>query len=392
MYFDFNEEKLSSLIDKAKDTGIDTFVLDDGWFGHRNNDKSSLGDWFVNKEKLQGGLKPIIDRCKANNLKFGIWIEPEMISEDSELYRLHSDWAVKCPSREPMRSRTQLVLDMGRREVIDYLKSVLSDLLDNNDVSYVKWDMNRNITENFSNALPANRAKEFSHRYVLGLYELCEYLNTRYPHILFEGCAGGGGRFDPAMLYYFPQIWASDNTDADERTKIQYGTTYCYPLSSMSCHVSVCPNHETNRMISMYTRGNIASLGAFGYELDLAKMSDEEYSMIKEQTELYRKNEHLILSGDMFRLDNPYDSNYFGMAVMNKEKTKGIACFYQSLTSQSHGIKRFKLKGLDPNTVYKVSGLEYELTSEGSTFMNLGIQFNKIKFDFYSVMFSITAV
>ena len=392
MYFDFNETKLIQMIDKAKGTGIDTFVLDDGWFGHRDDDKTSLGDWFVNENKLKGGLKPIIDRCKANGLKFGIWIEPEMISEDSELYKKHSDWAVKCPNRQPMRSRHQLVLDMSRKEVVEYLKEVLTDLLDNNEVHYVKWDMNRNITENFSNALPAERAKEFSHRFVLGLYELSEYLTTRYPHILFEACAGGGGRFDPAMLYYFPQIWASDNTDAEERTRIQYGTSYCYPLSSMSCHVSVCPNHETNRMISMYTRGNIASFGAFGYELDLSKMNEEEYAMIKEQTELYRRNEDLILSGDMYRLINPFEGNNFGMAVLNKEKTRGMACFFQKLASQGLTVNRFKIMGLDPEKTYKISGLDYELVAEGSIFMNMGIQINKIKFDFSSIMFEIIAV
>ena len=391
-YFDFNEEKLFTMIDKAKDTGIDTFVLDDGWFGHRDNDKSSLGDWFVNETKLKGGLKPIIDRCKANGLKFGLWFEPEMISEDSELYKKHSDWAVKCPNREPVRSRHQLVLDMGRREVIDYLKGVFDNILQNNEISYVKWDMNRNITENFSNSLPADRQKEFSHRFVLGLYELSEYVTTKYPKVLFEGCSGGGGRFDPGMLYYFPQIWASDNTDADERTKIQYGTSLCYPLSSMTCHVSVCPNHETNRMISMNTRGNIAFLGGFGYELDLSKMSEEEYDMISEQTRLYRKNEELILSGDLYRLESPFEGNTFAMAVMNKEKTRGIACFYQCLTSQSSGIKRFKLNGLKPESIYKVVSDDYELIAEGSTFMNLGIQFNKIKHDFASIMFEITII
>ena len=263
-YFGFDNEKLFAIIDEAAKLGIDTFVLDDGWFGKRNDDKSGLGDWFVNNKKLKGGLKPIIDRCKKNGMKFGLWFEPEMISEDSDLYRAHPDWAIKKEGVEPCRGRNQLVLDFTRKEIVDYVFNAVSKVLKENDISYVKWDKNRDITENFSASLLADRQGEFLHRYTLGFYDLAERLISAFPDVFFEGCAGGGGRFDGGALYYFPQIWTSDDTDGLERTKIQWGTSMCYPVSAMSCHVSACPNHQTQRITPFETRGVIASLGATG--------------------------------------------------------------------------------------------------------------------------------
>lgn len=275
-YFDFDREKLFSIIDEAARLGADTFVLDDGWFGKRNDDKSGLGDWYVNENKLKGGLTPLIERCKQNGLRFGLWIEPEMISEDSNLYRAHPDWAIGKINITPCRWRNQLVLDFSRKEIVDFAYDAISKILKENDISYVKWDKNRDMTEFYSSSLPPERQGEFAHRYTLGFYDLAERLTRAFPNIFFEGCAGGGGRFDGGALYYFPQIWTSDNTDALERTKIQWGTSMCYPVSGMSCHVSACPNHQTQRTTPFATRGAIASIGATGYELDLTKLSNSE--------------------------------------------------------------------------------------------------------------------
>ncbi|MGN1061855.1 MAG: alpha-galactosidase, partial [Candidatus Scatosoma sp.] len=262
-YFNFDSEKLVDLIDRAAVLGIDTFVLDDGWFGKRNDDTSGLGDWKVNEEKLAGGLCAVIGRCKERGMKFGIWFEPEMISEDSDLYRSHPDWAIRKAGTEPVRGRNQLVLDFTRKEVVNYIFDAVSKILRDNDISYVKWDMNRSLCECYSEAMPSDEQGEFMHRYVLGVYDLAERLEAAFPDVFFEGCASGGGRFDAGMLYYFPQIWTSDDTDAYERTKIQWGTSMCYPVSAMSCHVAVCPSHQTRRNTPLATRGAVASLGAF---------------------------------------------------------------------------------------------------------------------------------
>ncbi|MDE6273878.1 MAG: alpha-galactosidase, partial [Clostridiales bacterium] len=321
-YFDFNNEKLFAIIDEAAKLGVDTFVLDDGWFGKRDNDRSGLGDWFVNEEKLAGGLKTVINRCKQKGLHFGLWFEPEMVNEDSDLFRAHPDWAISKDGVVPVRSRNQLVLDFTRKEVVDYAFAAVSKILKENDISYVKWDMNRFITEIYTDALPAHRQGEFMHRYILGVYDLAERLTSAFPEVFFEGCASGGGRFDAGMLYYFPQIWTSDDTDAFERTKIQWGTSYCYPVSAMSCHVSACPNHQTRRVTPLNTRGAVASLGATGYELDLSKLSEEEKKEVKEQIKQYKKIDELVLKGDLYRLCNPFESNYFAMLLVSKDKSQ----------------------------------------------------------------------
>ena len=323
-YFNFDNEKLFAIIDEAAKLGIDTFVLDDGWFGKRDDDKSGLGDWFVNNKKLKGGLKPVIDRCKKNGMKFGLWFEPEMISEDSDLYRAHPDWAIKKEGVEPCRGRNQLVLDFTRKEIVDYVFNAVSKVLKENDISYVKWDKNRDITENFSASLLADRQGEFLHRYTLGFYDLAERLISAFPDVFFEGCAGGGGRFDGGALYYFPQIWTSDDTDGLERTKIQWGTSMCYPVSAMSCHVSACPNHQTQRITPFKTRGAIASLGATGYELDLTKLTAEEKEQVKEQIANYKRIDGLVLNGDLFRLANPFETDYFCEMIVAKDKTEAV--------------------------------------------------------------------
>ena len=375
-YFQFNNENLFAIIDEAAKSGIDTFVLDDGWFGKRDDDKSGLGDWFVNESKLQGGLRAVIERCKQNGLKFGLWFEPEMISEDSELYRAHPDWAIKKEGVTPCRSRNQLVLDFTRKEVVDYVYRTIADILKNNDISYVKWDKNRNITENYSAFLPADRQGEFAHRYVLGFYELAERLTSNFPDVFFEGCAGGGGRFDGGALYYFPQIWTSDDTDGLERTKIQWGTSICYPVSSMSCHVSACPNHQTRRITPFETRGAIASLGATGYELDLTKLSDDEKAQVKEQIKNYKQIEALVLEGDLYRLSDPFISNYFCEMLVAKDKTQAYVVGERFRGDPSDHDRVLKLCGLDKDKTYLLK--ECGIKASGKALMSAGVLYPRL--------------
>lgn len=308
-YFDFDDEKILAIAAQAAKLGIDMMVLDDGWFGKRDHDDSGLGDWFVNTKKLRGGLPELIKKINGLGMKFGLWFEPEMISEDSELYRKHPDWALQIPGRKPARGRCQLVLDMGREEVRDYLFDCISGILESANIEYIKWDFNRSIADFYSHALPAARQGEGHHRFVLGLYDLLERLVSRYPQVLFEGCSGGGGRFDAAMLYYTPQIWCSDDTDAIERLEIQYGTSFFYPISAVGSHVSICPNHQTGRTTPLHTRGVVAMAGSFGYELDLNLLSEEEKEQVKEQVETFRRFDTLIHDGDYYRLTGPYDND-----------------------------------------------------------------------------------
>lgn len=375
-YFDFDNEKLFKIIDEAGKSGIDTFVLDDGWFGQRNSDKCALGDWYVNEDKLQGGLYSVINRCKQNGLKFGLWIEPEMISEDSDLYRAHPDWAIGKKGVEPARWRNQLILDFTRNDVVDYIYGVMYEILNKYDISYVKWDKNREMTEFFSQALPNDRQGEFCHRYTLGFYDLAERLTKAFPNIFFEGCAGGGGRFDGGALYYFPQIWTSDATDALERTKIQWGTSICYPLSSISCHVSDCPNHHTGRTTSFETRGAIASLGATGYELDLSKLSDDEKAQVKEQVDAYKKIDELILKGDLFRLSDPFNTNYFCEMVVSKDKTQAYVVGERFRTEPNDHDRVLYLNGLDDDKIYIIE--ELSVTVSGKALKNVGVLYPRV--------------
>lgn len=370
-YFDVNEEKLFAIIDEAALLGADTFVLDDGWFARRNADNCSLGDWYANLDKFPGGLKGIIDKCKSVGLKFGLWLEPEMVSEDSDLYRAHPDFAIAKRGTEPCRSRNQLVLDLTKREVVDYLVGVISRLLAENDISYIKWDKNRDMTEFYSDGLAADRQGEFQHRYTLGFYELADRLTSAFPDVLFEGCAGGGGRFDGGVLYYFPQIWTSDGTDCYDRAKIQYGTSLCYPTSAMSCHVSACPNHQTGRVTPLKTRGAIASLGATGYELDPGALTEKEKEQVKKQIRDYRGIDELVLSGDLYRLIDPFGVERFAEMLVSKDKTRAYVvgeCF----RAEPCGHDRImKLAGLNEDYEYEIE--ELGLTASGKALMNAGL-------------------
>ncbi len=370
-YFNFNNQRLMAIMDEIAGTGIDTFVLDDGWFGKRDSDNSGLGDWTVNTNKLEGGLDTIIDYAHSKGLKFGLWFEPEMISPDSDLYRAHPDYAVAVPGRTPCRSRNQLMLDLTREDVRENVASQINKILKEHDISYVKWDYNRNMSDMYTLSLPAERQGEFAHRYALGVYDLCERIVKANPNIFFEGCSGGGARFDPAMLYYFPQIWTSDDSDAEERTRIQYGTSIVYPLSSMSCHVSICPNHQTGRTESFKTRGDIAHLGATGYELDTTMLSEEDKKLIKEQTEEYISCEGLILDGDLYRIENPFEGNYFTVGVVSKDKSSAIMLSYCRMAQPNPFTRRVKMAGLDPDKTYFVR--ELGISCSGKTLMNVGI-------------------
>ena len=355
-YFDFDEKKILDIAKEASKIGIDMFVLDDGWFGKRDSDNSGLGDWYVNENKIKGGLATLISKINDLGMKFGIWFEPEMVSEDSNLYREHPEWAIKIPGRNPMRSRYQLVLDMSNPEVIEYLYNSISDILKNNNIEYVKWDMNRSISDWYSTCLPSSRQGEQPHRYILGLYELLERLITDFPYILFEGCSGGGGRFDAGMLYYSPQIWCSDNTDAHERTFIQYGTSFFYPISTVGSHVSAVPNHQTGRITSLDTRGIVAMAGSFGYELDLSTLTEEEKETMKEQVKKYRQYQLLIHNGDYYRLTNPHNSRI--AAWQWNDNTNGNVLVQGVVFRAVANMVRDKIKlmGVDALAKYKLKG------------------------------------
>lgn len=310
-YFNFDGKVLLDIAREASKMDLDMLVLDDGWFGKRDDDYSGLGDWFVNEKKLGCSLKELSAQIHEMGLSFGLWFEPEMISEDSDLYRAHPEWAMVVPGREPIRGRSQLVLDMSREDVVEYLKERLFDIMDSADIRYIKWDMNRSLALAYGELFPRERQGELRHRYVLGLYEVMEALLARYPNLLLEGCSGGGGRFDAGMLYYAPQIWCSDNTDAIERLKIHYGTSFGYPMSAVSAHVSVCPNEQNGRVTPLKTRGICAMQGAFGYELDLGKMTEAEKEEVKAQVKTFKKHYKLFQFGDYYRISSPFENGDF---------------------------------------------------------------------------------
>lgn len=370
MYFSLNEEKINKFINDCAGLGIDTMVLDDGWFGRRDNDDSSLGDWFVDKKKFPNGLGGIIETCRKNNMKFGIWFEPEMVSPDSELFRTHPDWCIHVKGRQPIEARQQLILDMSRKEVVGYLFESISKILSEYDISYVKWDMNRNITDNGSDWL-YGRQGEHAHRYILGVYELMDRLTKAYPDVFFEGCSGGGGRFDFGILYYMPQIWTSDDSDAIERLRIQYGTSYVYPPSTMVAHVSACPNHQTGRVTPFKTRGEVAQMCNFGYELDVGLLSEEERKQIISQTAKHRELEDLIKNGRYFRLLNPFEGKLCAWELVSGEKDKAFVTLVSVQKTANDKGFYLKLKGLDPDAVYTVS--QMDTTLYGATLMNVGI-------------------
>ena len=355
-YFNFDTEKLIDIAREASKDGIEMLVMDDGWFGHRSFDDSSLGDWYVNEDKIKGGLKHLVDEVNKLGMKFGIWFEPEMISPDSDLYRAHPDWAIQIPGREPGLSRQQLVLDITRKEVEDYTYESVAKILRSANIEYVKWDMNRQLTDIGSIQLPADQLGEFYHRYVLALYRLQERLITEFPKLLLENCSGGGARFDPGMFFYSPQIWCSDDTDAIERLAIQEGTALVYPLSTMGAHVSVCPNHACGRVTPFKTRGYVALSGTFGYELDITKLPPEERAMIPGQVALYKKFSDLVRNGDYNRIASYSENNeYDCWASIAKDKSKALVTFVQVLNHPNYKTRFIKINGLKPDAKYCVT-------------------------------------
>ena len=389
-YFDFDTEKLLSIAKKASELGIEMLVMDDGWFGHRNDDNTSLGDWQVNESKIKGGLKYLVDEVNRLGMKFGIWFEPEMISPDSELYREHPDWAIKIPGREPSLCRNQYVLDLTRKEIRDYAYECVAKILHSANIEYVKWDMNRQLSDIGSVALPADRQGELYHRYVLGLYEMQERLITEFPHLLLENCSGGGARFDPGMLYYSPQIWCSDDTDAIERLKIQEGTALIYPLSTMGAHVSDCPNHTVGRVTPFETRGHVALAGTFGYELDITKIPQEDREMIPKQVAMYHKYNDLVREGDYYRIASYQENHYYDCyEVVSKDKKEALVTFVQVLNRPNYHSRRIFLKGLDPEKNYRIEG--EDKVYAGDSLMYAGLQIPNPWGDFQSKLLHLTA-
>ena len=370
-YFDFDAPKLLGLADAAADLGMELFVLDDGWFGKRDDSTSSLGDWYPNEEKLKGTLKELAEKINAKGLKFGLWIEPEMTNKDSDLYRAHPDWLLAEQGKRICHSRTQYVLDFSKKEVSEYIGDMLENLLAEVPVSYIKWDMNRTFSEVFSNGNDREYQGKVCHKYILGVYELYERLTSRFPHVLFESCASGGARFDPGMLYYAPQGWTSDDTDAIERLKIQYGTSMVYPVSCMGSHVSASPNHQTNRVTPLETRADVAYFGTFGYELDLLKLGEEDKAEIRRQIAFMKEKRDLIQKGTFYRLKSPFEGNETAWMIVSEDQKKALVGYYRVMQPVNVGFKRLKLKGLKEDTCYKVSGYAYDCY--GDELMQVGM-------------------
>lgn len=377
-YFNFDTDKLIDIAREASKLGIEMLVMDDGWFGHRDSDNSSLGDWFVYEKKLNGGLKYLVDEVNKLGMKFGIWFEPEMISPDSELYKAHPDWAIQIKGRPLTLCREQYVLDYSRKEVRDHVYGMMKKILDSANIEYIKWDMNRQLTEVGSATLPAERQRELWHRYVLGVYDLMDRLTTDYPHILLENCSGGGARFDPGMLYYSPQIWCSDDTDAVERLKIQHGTSMCYPCSAMGAHVSDCPNHTVGRNTPFKTRGHVAMVGTFGYELDVTRIPQEDRDAIPAQIEEFNKFNKLVRTGDHYRIGNMFEDNTWdAWEFVAKDKSEALFEFVQVLARPNERSRRIKLKGLEPEAYYYEES-EPDKKISGAALMNAGINIAKM--------------
>ena len=359
-YFDFNTEKIVKIAEKAASLGVEMMVLDDGWFGTRNDDNQGLGDWVVNCEKLPGGLDPLIEQINALGMKFGLWIEPEMVNENSQLYRTHPDWALTLPGRKPAMGRNQLVLDLSRPEVVDYLAEAIGKLLREHHIEYIKWDMNRSMSDVYSRAFPAEQQGEIMHRYMLGVYALAERLTQGFPEVLFEGCAGGGGRFDAGMLCYYPQIWCSDDTDAIERLTIQHGTSFGYPVCTMGAHVSACPNHQTGRTTPIDTRAVVAMSGTFGYELDLGKLKRAECTAVKNQIKRFKRLNDLIRTGDYYRLTDPAENAYFTAWQFAAEDGSEALLNLVVTHPQANPLPiHLCFRGLEEDAVYELDGIDY---------------------------------
>ena len=383
-YFDFDAKSLMDLAREAKALGMDMLVLDDGWFGKRNDDTSGLGDWVPNEKKLGCSLAELSDRIHGEGLKFGLWVEPEMISEDSDLYRAHPEWALADPDRKPVVGRNQLVLDMSRQDTQDYLFDALSSILDKTRIEYIKWDFNRAVANYYSHALPAERQGEVAHRFVLGIYSLLDRLLERYPDLLIEGCSGGGGRFDAGMLYYTPQIWCSDDTDAIERLEIQRGTSYGYPLRTVGSHVSACPNHQTGRTVPMKTRGVVAQSGTFGYELNPALLSEEERTEIREQIRTFRRLHPVLAEGDYYRLEEIGETkDYSAWMFVSPDRKEAVVNLVMTHVRANSRFPHLRLQGLDPERLYRAE--ETGETLSGAALMFGGYTYTQQNGDYPSV-------
>ena len=390
-YFDFDTDKLIDIAKKASKLGIEMLVMDDGWFGNRFDDNRALGDWNVNEDKLKGGLNYLVSKVNELGMKFGIWFEPEMISPDSDLYREHPDWAIGIPGRTPTRSRNQYVLDLSRREVIEHTYESVAKILRSANIEYVKWDMNRQLTDLYSAKLPKERMGELSHRYVLAVYELQGRLLEEFPNLLLENCSGGGARFDPGMLYFSPQIWCSDDTDAIERLSIQEGTALIYPLSTMGAHVSDCPNHTVGRVTPFETRGHVALAGTFGYELDVTKIPEEDVAMIPDQVGMYHKYNDLVREGDYYRVASYSDNKFYDCyGVVSKDKKEALFTYVQVLNRPNVHSRKIYLKGLDPLKNYRIN--DEDRVYSGDVLMKAGLLINNLWGDFKSILISLREV
>lgn len=390
-YFNFNAEKLLKIAESAKSIGADTFVLDDGWFGQRNNDVSSLGDWKVNEEKLGCSLKELISRIDGLGMKFGIWFEPECISENSELYRTHPEFCLQAPGRKGSLSRHQWVIDMGNPAAVDCIFDMMCAVLDENPIDYVKWDFNRHLSDVYSSVLDSTRQGEAAHRFMLGTYDLLERLNNRYPDLLIEGCSGGGGRFDLGMLYYCPQIWTSDNTDPICRLEIQYGTSFCYPVSAMGSHITASPNHQTNRSTPIKTRSCVAMAGSYGFELDLTKLNDEEIAFLNSETAEFKRLAPLMLNGDYYRLTD-LSGEAVAWELVSEKKDHALITAVQTHARCNAKPFTVKAEGLDYSGVYRVTvdGVVLNEPYTGCALMNIGIILRNLRDEYSSTRIEIT--
>lgn len=370
-FMDFDDVKLLEIAKAAKNMGVDMLVMDDGWFGKRDDDNSGLGDWVVNEEKIKGGLHKLVEQINGLGMKFGIWFEPEMVSEDSDLYRAHPDWAMQIPGRHAVRSRNQIALDMSRREVQDYVIKSVNTILDDADIYYMKWDINRSLADIWSNVLPAEKQGEVYHRYILGLYRVMDEIILTHPDILFEGCSGGGGRYDPAMLYYYPQYWVSDNNNPIDRLKLHYGTSFVYPVSTMGAHIS-----DSGRFVPLKTKAVVAMCGTFGYELDAAKLTEEEQEICREQSELFKKYYPIIFGGDYYRLSNPFEpGNMTAWQHVTKDKKESLLSVVVTNLTCNGPQEYVRAKGLVPDAMYRINDGEQVLS--GAALMHAGLPIDR---------------
>lgn len=394
-YFDFDEEKILGIAKKAKEVGVELFVLDDGWFGTRDDDSQGLGDWFANKNKLPEGISGLSRKIEDLGMKFGLWVELEMVNKNSECYRAHPDWLISAPDRFQSHSRHQYILDFSRTEVVDFIYESISKVMEESSISYIKWDMNRYMSEPYSNGAAATDQGKTMHRYILGVYELYRRLTEQFPDVLFESCASGGARFDPGMLYFAPQTWTSDDTDAAEREKIQYGTSFVYPLISMGAHVSAVPNHQMHRITPLSTRANVAYFGTFGYELDLNLLSEDETEEVKAQIRFMKKYRELIqVEGDFYRISSPFEGNETAWIVVSPDKKRAVAGYYERLKKINAAWMRMKFKGLNEDLRYNVKWEKNSIEAYGDQLMYAGIPVDrdycmKTTGDFYSILYII---